>query len=383
MRKSGEKGSTLISVLILVVIVVLIMGAVANFITGGIQRTKATSARLQALYLAEAGVEKAIEQLKRKLGYYCSQSLARFLTSPTPSYSPFPTSPLSDKIGEYGFIIPPDGSSKSGRIIAGYGKVEVAGREVIEEVRVVVERKEPSGGGGEGEEEEEGGGGLPAFDYALFAGNKITIGSPKVGTSIQIDGNVATNATEMGSVDLSYGWGTQIKGNLYIGSKANLDVEPGNVIKLPEWQSLENFFGEVEPGKKGEVDNLDETITYPTPEFPSYPTGLPERGSITVKGSETKTIDADGYYTSINVKNNTNLYIDTGSDPNGERVILVDSLSLSNGQGNIVLSGSGKLKLYVKNINVERSSAINGDGDPGRLTLYYEGIDPLTLGRWW
>jgi len=104
-RKSSEKGSVLIGVLILVIVVVMVMGAVASFITHGIQRTKTTSSRLQALYLAEAGVEKAIERLKEDWNTTFPTPWSS--PSPSPSYLPFPTSSLSDKVGEYGFIIPP------------------------------------------------------------------------------------------------------------------------------------------------------------------------------------------------------------------------------------------------------------------------------------
>ncbi len=354
MRKSTEKGSVLIGVLILVVIVVLVMGTVASFITHGIHRTQATSARLQALYLAEAGVEKAIEQLKEDWDNTFPTPSPSPSSSPSPSYSPFPSG--DEVVGEYGFIIPPPDEGSGERIIEGYGKVKIAGREVEEKVEVEVISIV----------------GLPAFDYALFAGNSITIGNtPK------IVGDVATNTKTVGNVEFT--GNATIVGNLYIGPEG----DPDNVIETLEWLSLEDCFGEVEPGKKGEVRNLTKEIIYPPPEFPNYPTGLDEWGNLEI--TNPATIDTDGYYGSI-IVHTTKLYIDTGSDPNEERIILVDNLEMSGGDAHIVLQGSGKLKLYVRNkfdISNSGHNTINygtsGEGDPARVTLYYGGAGEFNL----
>jgi len=350
-RKSTEKGSVLIGVLILVIVVVMVMGAVASFITHGIQRTKATSARLQALYLAEAGVEKAIEQLKEDWDNTAGSIGA------SDEWIDFPSS--GDKIGKYKFTINPQDEGSDRRIIEGHGKVKIAGREVEEKVEVEVVKipEEPSGGGG---------GGLPSFDYALFAANSITMGSP--GT---IEGDVMTNATESGSVNLSSGSGGLIKGNLYIGSGANPDV----IIKVPD-----------APGTYiTESITNTEMIKYPPPEFPNYPTDLEKQQPITVEGSNnTETISEDGDYGSIIVRGAT-LYIYTG-DEGDERVILVDNLEMSWGNARIVLQGSGKLKLYVRDkfdISNSGHNTINygtsGEGDPARVTLYYGGAGEFNL----
>jgi len=353
-RKSTEKGSVLISVLILVIVVVLIMGAVAGFINRGIQRTRATSARLQALYLAEAGVDKAIEQLKEDWNITVPTPWPSSPPTPTPSYSPFPTSPLSDdKVGEYGFIIPPDEGSGE-RKIEGYGKVEVAGREIEEKVEVVVKLDKLT------------------FNYALFAGNSINLGS-----SPKIKGDVATNAGGPGSVNLS--WGAQIEGDLYVGpgtGPLGPGVDSDYVVTIPEY-STENHI------KDGDVKRLKKEIVYPPPEFPDYPTGLPNRGEFALDNGVTATISADGYYKKIDITGGSKLYIDTGSDPNDERIILVDeSFSLSN-NGEVILNGSGKLKLYVKKTFQAGGGAtfnyVGGKGDPSRVTIYYGGTGDFNL----
>ncbi|HOQ51243.1 MAG TPA: polymer-forming cytoskeletal protein [Candidatus Atribacteria bacterium] len=358
MRKSTEKGSVLISVLILIIIVVLIMVAVASFITGGIQRTKATSSRLQALYLAEAGVDKAIEQLKEDWDTTFPTPWPS--SSPSPSYLPFPTSSLSDKVGEYGFIIPPDKGSGE-RIIEGYGKVEIAGREeIIEKVTIAVKSS------------------VLTFNNALFADGKINMGvldNGEISGSPHIKGDVATNADDPGSVNLS--WGAQIDGDLYVGPGAN-HLGPGvnsdYVVTIPENNPKKYITRDVKTLEE------EEEIVYPSPEFPDYPTGLDERGNLEI--TNPATINENGYYESITVNGNTKLYINTGEE-NKERIILVKNFNLN--QGHIILQGSGKLKLYVKNgfTMGTGDSTLNygtsGEGDPAQVTLYYGGTGDFKL----
>ncbi len=336
MRKSTEKGSVLISVLILVVIVVLIMVAVASFITGGIQRTKTTSSRLQALYLAEAGVEKAIEQLKEDWDN----------TNPV-DWTDFPSSPSSGKVGEYRFEFEND-RDDSERIIAGYGKVEIAGRRLIKE-KVTMTLK----------------------PLALSVGGKINMGEG----SSKIIGDVATN---YGPVEFPSD--SQLVGSLYFGPSVE---NPRAEITHPSWKPLQREEGNsTEPCITGEIGSLTEEIVYPPPEFPEYPTGLDERPDPNPDWDDAIVISEDGYYPTFSIGSDRTVTIDTGGE-NDERVILVYDFNLS--QGRIVLQGSGKLKLYVKNgFTMGGSSTINygtsGEGDPAQMTLYYGGTNPFALG---
>lgn len=327
MRKSGDKGSVLIGVLILVVIVVLVMGAVASFITHGIQRTKATSARLQALYLAEAGVEKAIEQLKEDWD------------NTNPVYEvDFPSS--GDKvIGRYSFEFE-DAGDDSKQIIKSSG---TAGSETVT-VKVEVSQNLGSS--------------LPkVMTDGVFARNKIYLDG-----SAWIRGPVNTNSIVPKSVFLD--WSTGIDGNVNVGP----DVDPNAVI---------TGNGQV-VGQKGSLSEPYPT-PLPLPDFPGFPTDLPHRGNFTAgwNPSPPYYITDDGEYNKLEVL--STLIINVGS---GTRHIRVKDLSVT-GSGKIILEGTGKLEFYVdEKFTIANSGGINVDsnnnvGDSSRVLLYYKGTNTM------
>ncbi len=329
MRKSGDKGSVLISVLILVVIVVLVMGAVASFITHGIQRTKATSFRLQALYLAEAGVEKAIEQLKEDWDNVTAAS-----------WTDFPLSSSVDKIGKYKFTIEPPDEGVSERTIEGYG---TAGSETV---TVEVEVSQNLGSS------------IPqVMSDGIFARNKIYLDG-----SAWIRGPVNTNSIVPESVFLD--WSTGIDGNVNVGP----DVDPNAVI---------TGNGQV-VGQKGSLSEPYPT-PLPLPDFPGFPTDLPHRGNFTAgwNPSPPYYITDDGEYNKLEVL--STLIINVGS---GTRHIRVKDLSVT-GSGKIILEGTGKLEFYVdEKFTIANSGGINVDsnnnvGDSSRVLLYYKGTNTM------
>ncbi|MGI6749471.1 MAG: hypothetical protein ACOX6A_03000 [Atribacter sp.] len=61
---SDEKGFITVFLLAMIFIIVTIMGAGIVFINNGNKRAWSTARSNQALYLAEAGIEKAIQDLK-------------------------------------------------------------------------------------------------------------------------------------------------------------------------------------------------------------------------------------------------------------------------------------------------------------------------------
>ncbi|HHT11399.1 MAG TPA: hypothetical protein GX009_13915, partial [Candidatus Atribacteria bacterium] len=61
---SDEKGFITVFLLVMIFIIVTIMGAGIVFINNGNKRVWSTARSNQALYLAEAGLEKAIQDLK-------------------------------------------------------------------------------------------------------------------------------------------------------------------------------------------------------------------------------------------------------------------------------------------------------------------------------
>ncbi len=314
MRKSTEKGSVLISVLILVVIVALVMGAVASFITHGIQRTKATSSRLQALYLAEAGVEKAIEQLEVSWNNVTAAD-----------WVDFPSSPPSDKIiGQYSFEFPPDLQGTNKRVIKSSG---TAGSETVT-VEVKVSKSL-----------------LPkVMGDGIFANDEISLNG-----NASIVGPVNTNSTETGSISL--GSNTGIDGDVNVGPGG----DPQNVI---------SDYDKVIDQITGEVGSLSESYSTPLPVFPEFPALAP--GDL----SDNR-INADGSYDTINVKKGDTLTINVGSGT--RRIRVIKSLSVD---GEIILEGTGKLEFYIdKEFTID--GGINVGDNPSRLLLYYKGKDDI------
>ncbi len=327
MRKSTEKGSVLIGVLILVIVVVMVMGAVASFITHGIHRTQATSARLQALYLAEAGVEKAIEQLKEDWDNTAGSVGA------SDEWIDFPSS--GDKIGKYKFTIDPQDEGSDRRIIEGHG---TAGSETVTvEVEISLLPK--------------------AMTEGVFARDKIYLDG-----STWIRGPVNTNSTAPESVFLD--WSTGIDGNVNVGPYGN----PNTVI---------TGNGKVE-GQKG---SLSKPYYTPLPDFPGFPTDLPHRGDFTAgwDPSPPYYITDDGEYNKLEVL--STLIINVGS---GTRRIRVRELSVLD-SGKIILEGEGKLEFYVdEEFTITGSSGINVDpdntskvGDSSQVLLYYKGTNTM------
>ena len=80
-------------------------------------------------------------------------------------------------------------------------------------------------------------------------------------------------------------------------------------------------------------------------------------------------------FNSINLNSNYTLYINVGDQ---DRSIVVNDLNMTN--GHIVLNGTGKLTVYVKNqFSMGSSSTINDNGDPNQLNVYYQGPNSLVF----
>lgn len=364
-----EKGFITIVLLAMIFIVVAIMGAGIVFINSGNKRAWSTARSNQALYLAEAGIEKAIQWLKDNPDQWDSP----------PSISP--TSLPSVDFGTYEVkFLPPTASPPSGTKewnIHSTGIVQSGNQEITETISIEITKIQPSptpteGSGNEVELE---------LKYALFTYNNIQMGSKG---SSKIIGNVATNSTVPNSVyfpwsatiDAEYDEEDTYKfgGKLFIGPNGDPSQVVNGARPNPEY-SWENN-GNVELG----TFNLEEVVSYPDPIFPEFPTDLPTRSSITLQGSTNGSISDDGYYPNITIKNNTVLTIDI---PEGtERKIMVDTLNMP--QGNIVINGSGKLTLYVKSaFTFTNGSKINygssGDGNPDQVLIYYEGTNKFSV----
>jgi hypothetical protein len=361
-----ENGFITVFLLVMIFIIVTVMGAGIVFINSGNKRAWSTSRSNQALYLAEAGIEKTIQWLKDNPEQWDSP----------PNISP--TSLPSVDFGTYEvkFLSPTEtplpGTEEL--IIQSTGIVNDRNREITETISIEVTKIQPS-------PTPQGGDIELKLKYALFTYNNIHMGSKG---SSKIIGNVATNSIVPNSV--YFPWSATIDaeydedgnyifgGNLFIGPNGNPSQVVYGARPNPEYTWENN--GNVELG----TSNLEELNSYPEPIFPEFPTDLITRSSLTLQGSTNGSISEDGYYPNITIKNNTVLTIDI---PEGtERKIMVDTLNMP--QGNIVINGSGKLTLYVKStFTFTNGSKINygssGDGNPDQVLIYYEGTNKFSV----
>jgi len=346
-----EKGFISIVLLAMIFIIVTIMGAGIVFINNGNRRAWSTARSNQALYLAEAGIEKAIQWLKDNPDQWDSP--------PTIS----PTSLPSVNFGTFQVVYEPLEQSEPGTdkcILHSTGIVQSGNQEIKERISIEVTKIQPSPTP-QGRDVE------LKLKYALFTYNNIHMGS---NGSSRIIGDVATNSTVPNSV--YFPWSAMVEGHLLVGPGVDPSIVVNGAQPNPET-------GNVTLG----TSNLEKEESYPEPVFPEFPTDLPTRSSITLKGSTNGSISEDGYYPNITIKNNTILTIDI---PEGtERKIMVDTLNMP--QGNIVINGSGKLTLYVKNTKntftfkngSKINYGINGNGNPDQVLIYYQGTNKFSV----
>lgn len=99
-KKEGnqERGSILITFLIITIVFVLILGAGVNLMMGGYKRVSSVAQRNQAHYLAEAGVEKALEDLQSGCRPISTTSATFPSSSPLGTYKYFAVAVDSDSV---------------------------------------------------------------------------------------------------------------------------------------------------------------------------------------------------------------------------------------------------------------------------------------------
>ena len=157
----------------------------------------------------------------------------------------------------------------------------------------------------------------------------------------------------------------QLRGDLYIAPGAN----PNTSVQIP-WGSIGTFI-------HGTVGNLADEVEYMLPDFPQFPEGLIDRGSMVIEGGpcQEAIISSDGYYSELILASDRTLTINVGT---GDRVLRIGRLDLR--QGHVRLMGSGRLILYVEDyFNIAGSSTVNANGSTGDVIMYYKGegvMDP-------
>ena len=181
--------------------------------------------------------------------------------------------------------------------------------------------------------------------------------------SSQIFGNLTSNTTANKSINLA--WSTKINGNLSFAGD-NID----NIIEKPSGQPYGNLVtGTIKPNTVISVP--------PAPSYPDFPT-LPNKGDFKtpwVSGLFYPIYD-DGHYNLLEATSSRTITIFVGTET---RKIRVNNLNIS--QGHIILSGTGKLIIYVDNqFTLGGDSSINKDGDNSKVHIYYSGVNAPAIG---
>lgn len=103
--------------------------------------------------------------------------------------------------------------------------------------------------------------------------------------------------------------------------------------------------------------------------FPQQPTNSDDNLSFNRNG-QSITITGDlKVYNSITLGNG-DLIFDTGINPDSIMRVVVNELNLRN--GSVIIQGSGKVFLYVKNINGGIKSNMNASGSPSKLFVFLD-----------
>ncbi|MEW5785519.1 MAG: hypothetical protein AB1767_10680 [Bacillota bacterium] len=349
MNIRDEKGSILVTVLIVMAVLALLSTVFIFAATTEGKQSALHDDKIQAYYYARSGVEAALEwldpdhyQLTEKV--YLYGDLNGFLVYTAAQSG---TDPIKVEIE------PKSGGAEIE--IAAEGTYGAATERVNLTLALQVEQA---------------GATMPPFDMALFSmieGGSSSETAIKLEGSSRIIGTAGTNAA--GAKSVYFGWSTGIdQGDLYIGPGASANQVVVQVNKNGNITS-------------GSIIPLEETRVYPLPVFPDFPDNLvtrPDFKTPWVPGLYYE-ISADGRYNLIEVTSSRTLTIDLQG---GTRIIRVGTLKV---EGTIVLKNvgtNGKLLLYIDNrFTTSGNHNINvtggGAGNPGALTIYLKGNNPF------
>lgn len=326
----NENGSTLFITLIGFLVVATILSGSTFLVPALWQNTRAYGQRALALQTAESGLQHAI-------AWISSNGIADFMTQ-----YPYRSSQTAHTIPNGGsFYVVYD---SVGHVLKSTGNYESATRDLAIDVTT---NAEPV-----------------LFKQAIYSAIGSGGGQPvfRLDGSSRIIGDVSINAAEAGAV--YFAWATQVTGNFHIGPGG----DPDKVIDGDRPDPSTNIGGIVE--------SSTETAAFVMPEYPTFPTGLPNCGAFTAGWWPPPPyyITQSGSYGKMNVE--SELIVDlTG----GDVTILADELSVT-GAGKITLRGNGKLRLYVKNkFTLAGSGSINAGGDATSLSMFYSGTTEFAV----
>ena len=306
----GEKGSALITVLIVMGVLTVLGAALMHYSMTDNLQVFNDEKRMQAHYLARSGAEAVADYIMKN-----PENADELLGKET--------EPV--ELGKGTFQVEVTKRDNGELLIESTGDVDGF-------IRTVKLTLEPHSLG----------------DYAVFCNSIIDMGG-----NAGIEGNVGTNATDANSIKIS--GNSSIVGNVQVGPGG----DPADVISADKEGSI-----------GGEIGQLESERKYKVPEFPDEEfeelDNLEDLPSMIIDDEGVYKITGDGedlIYSSINLKKGT-LQIDVVEDVK----IIVDSLYVGE---NIQLLGKGKVSLYVNNFEIGKG--VNVDGTPGLLMMYYKG----------
>lgn len=333
----NTKGIALGTVLILASILTLLGFTIWHYSSRDILGAERAEKKMQAYYLAKSGADAVAQYIITNPDNIDMSAYVESLID-APESNPIKLD--EDTPGHFNVKV--DRDKDNSLVITATGTVD----SIKESVQIKLHQREN----------------IPEIDVALFANSNINMGQSG---SSKIIGDVATNAEQPGSI--YFPWSAYIKGNLFIGPNGNID----KVITGARPNPKDNV--------EGEIHKLEAIRNYELPDFPDFPSNLPNRGAFEAgwNPSPPYHIYHDGRYSKITVL--SELVVHIGDQ---DRIIVTDDLIVE-GAGKITLNktGKGKLYLYVGNeFKILNSGTINNRGQASDVILYFKGSGTINLG---
>lgn len=191
------------------------------------------------------------------------------------------------------------------------------------------------------------------IDMVIFADGYMKF---EENTQNNVIGHIGTNSSSENAIEFTSGFNKRLTINIPIGS------DKAKVINKPTWDTTEPNVAYI--NKR----------SYPTADFPEYPKNLPNKGNIepTYANSDL-IINDDGYYSSLIIKSNRSITLDTSK---GDIVLRIKDFDVQ--QGHIKVLGTEKVKLFIENYK-SLKGGFNLGGDPNKVEIYYNGKENLNI----
>jgi hypothetical protein len=338
------KGSAIILALIFIVVGCLIVSGYLSYVVEASHMTKTFNDSIKALYVAEAGLQRALSDLKIDENWF-DGDINGFTSTGinTSAYVPVQynsISPIDYGNGTYYVEVKKDPDNAKNLFIRSTGVVR--GQERI--TGIIAQRK-------------------TVFDYGILTDGLIQLSNNVIidsynstagvygGSNVYNNGNIRTNAGDGagGSYAVTLSNNSAVKGNVMIGPNGNIN----NDITLANNSTV-----------VGTKEVAAESVVF---EPVTVPSGLPSRALVNLTNNATININANGSYPSISAKNNAIINV-TGN----VTVYVSGTFSMANNAYVNIAAGSS-LNLYLNGaqFNVANNTKMNNvSKDPSKLHIY-------------